>query len=196
MKKLLFTTLFVLVFALGAMAQIPSPFSFYAGGALSLPNNPDGFKDTHKTGFHGMVGMGYKVGPGFQMVGKAEYHKFPFNFEGLDGVSGGSANMWLFGADGRFALGLPAAPVKPFVFAGAGLASVKQSDFTGNISLVSSLSVPLSEDQNKMYYNVGAGVEFKSGPGFSFFAQARYVNVATDVEHTVFIPITFGIKFF
>ncbi len=196
MKKSLLAMICVVVFALSVSAQVSAPFSLYAGGALSLPSAPDGFKDSFKTGYHGLIGLGYKMGPGFQLVGKAEYHKFAFDFAGLSGVDGGDSKMWMFGGDGRFALGLPAAPVKPFVFGGVGIANIKQSDFGGNLSLASSLTPSFPESQNKVYYNFGGGVELKTGPGFCLFVQGRYVSIATEGNSTSFIPITVGLKFF
>lgn len=196
MKKSLLTAVCVAVFALGVSAQVPAPFSLYAGGAVSLPNAPDGFKDAFKTGYHGLVGLGYKMGPGLQIVGKVEYHKFSYDFAGISGVDGGDSKMWLFGGDGRLALGLPASPVKPFAFAGIGIAKIKQSEFGGDITLASSLTPPFPEDQSKMYYNFGAGVELGGGPSFSLFVQARYVSIATEGHNTTFIPVTVGLKFF
>ena len=196
MKKPLLTAVCVIAFAFGVSAQVPTPFSLYAGGALSLPNAPDGFKDSFKTGFHGLVGLGYKMGPGFQLVGKAEYHKFAFDFTGLSGVDGGDNKMWMFGGDGRLALGLPAAPIKPFAFVGIGIANIKQSEFGGNPSLASSITPSFPESQNKIYYNLGGGVELKFGPSFNLFVEGRYVSIATEGDKTTFVPITVGLKFF
>jgi opacity protein-like surface antigen len=196
MKKSLIVFFGVSMLTLSAFAQVPTPFSLYVGGALSLPNAPDGFKDSFKTGYHGLVGLGYKMGPGFQVVGKVEYHNFGSDFSSLSGVEGGNTKMWLFGGDARLALALPAAPIKPFVFAGAGLANVKQSDFTGDASLITSLTLSYPESQNKLYYNLGGGVELGGGPSFSIFAQVRYVSVSTEGDNTAFVPITIGLKFF
>lgn len=196
MKKPLLTAVCVIAFAFGVSAQVPTPFSLYAGGALSLPNAPDDFKNSFKTGYHGLVGLGYKMGPGFQLVGKAEYHKFAFDFAGLSGVDGGDSRVWMFGSDGRLALGLPAAPIKPFVFAGIGIANIKQSEFGGNQFLATELNEALPDTQNKVYYNIGGGVELKFGPSLNLFVQGRYVSVATEGDKTTFVPITVGLKFF
>ncbi|MCK4856721.1 MAG: porin family protein, partial [candidate division Zixibacteria bacterium] len=195
MKKPLLTAVCVIAFAFGVSAQVPTPFSLYAGGALSLPNAPDDFKDSFKTGYHGLVGLGYKMGPGFQLVGKAEYHKFAFDFAGLSGVDGGDSKMWMFGGDGRLAFDLPAAPIKPFAFVGIGIANIKQSEFGGNVTLATALNDALPDTQNKVYYNIGAGVELKAGPSFNLFVQGRYVSIATEGNSTSFIPITVGLKF-
>ena len=145
MKKVFLTFAFVALMAVGASAQMPSsPVSLYVGGALSLPQSPDNFSDTYKTGYHGFAGIGYSFVPKLQVIGKIEYNTFSFDFDnsGFSGLSdGGTQNLLMFGADGRFSLGVPAAPFKPFVFAGGGLASVSVSDFEGS-DMVLATSIP------------------------------------------------------
>ena len=197
MKKLIIVLSILFVFTIACKAQSVQPFSLYVGGALSVPTSPDGFKETYKTGFHGSVGAGYKFAPNFQLVGKAEFHQFSYDFESATGIDGGENKLWMFGADGRLSLSIPALPVKPFIFGGAGMANIKFNDFSGsNTSLVTAMNEYTPEDQNKLYYNVGLGGEFKLGPAWSFFVQGRYVNVKTDGDAWVFIPFTLGLKFF
>lgn len=200
MKKSMIALAALLLFAVGAQAQMPSsPFSFYVGGALSLPNAPDAFKNTYKTGFHGFAGVGFSVMPKLQLVAKGELNSFSFDFDqnAMPGISeGGKQNIWMFGGDARFSMGVPAAPFKPFGFAGAGFANVKTTDFGGtDLSLATSLNSSL-ESMTKMYWNIGLGAEFKSGPAMSLFVQARYVNIATEGDAMQFIPISVGLKFF
>ena len=200
MKKAIITLVAVLVIAVGAQAQMPSsPFSFYVGGALSLPSGPDAFKDAYKNGFHGFAGVGYSFIPKLQFVGKAEINSFSFDFDqyATPGISeGGKQQIWMFGGDARFSMGVPAAPFKPFGFVGAGLASVKTTEFSGSdLTLATSLNSAM-ESMTKMYWNIGLGMEFKSGPAMSLFVQARYVNIATEGEAVKFIPISLGLKFF
>ncbi|HWR81994.1 MAG TPA: outer membrane beta-barrel protein [Candidatus Deferrimicrobium sp.] len=196
MKTALVIGACLMAFALGASAQVPTPFSFYAGGALSLPNAPEGFKESFNSGYHGLVGIGYKLGPGFQLVGKAEYHKFSSDLSGFPGVDGGDANVWLFGGDGRLALGLPVAPIKPFGLLGFGLATIDQSDFSGPVTLIAAIPESYPDKQSKLYYNFGAGVEFKFGPAVNLFVQGRYVSVSSEGGSTGFVPVTVGLKFF
>ncbi|MCK4632548.1 MAG: outer membrane beta-barrel protein [candidate division Zixibacteria bacterium] len=199
MKKILLTLIVLIGFALSANAQVPTPFSFYAGGALSMPASPEGFDAGWKTGWHGMLGAGYKVMPSFQVMGKAEYHTFGLESSDMGGIEGGDYKVLMFGADGRFNINMPAAPVAPFVFGGVGLANMKLSEFTGpsGTELATALLNATSpEDQNKMYYNVGAGFELKTGPSLKLFAQVRYVGIQTEGDAMAFIPITLGLRFF
>lgn len=198
MKKFLMALIILVAFSFSASAQVPNPFSFYAGGLISLPNSPDGFKDAYKNGWHGYGGVGYKMMPNLQVVGKVEYHTFQFDAEGLgfDGISGGSNNLLMFGVDGRFSIGAPVAPVKPFVIAGGGFANISTSDIESSDPLATSFFDEAYGDQTKAYFNVGAGIDLKSGPMFGFFAQVRYVSVQTEGEASTFIPITLGVRFF
>ena len=201
MKKLFLALIILIAFGVSASAQVPTPFSLYAGGAISLPQSPDAFKDGFKNGFHGMVGLGWKLMPNLQAVGKIEMHSFGVDFEqtGLatayPTLTGGTNRIWMFGVDGRFSLGLPAAPLKPFALAGIGLAKIDQTDFSGD-PLATGLNALIPASQSKMYWNVGAGFEFKGTPLFGLFAQVRYVSIAMEDESQNFIPITIGFKFF
>ena len=195
MKKLTLVLVVVVAFAATASAQAPKPFSIYAGGAVSLENSPDAFKDGFKTGFHGMAALGLKMMPMFQVMPKIEYHKFAFDFDGIDGLDGGSLGIWMFGADGRYSLNMPSSPLKPFFVGGFGFANLKQSDFEGGLA-ASTLNASKAESQTKFYFNIGAGVDLASNPAFSVFLQGRYVSIATDNESLAYIPVTLGVKFF
>jgi opacity protein-like surface antigen len=200
MKKLFLALIILIAFGVSASAQVPTPFSLYAGGAISLPQSPDTFKDGFKNGFSGMVGLGWKLMPNLQAVGKIELHSFGLDYAqgGLatsyPTLTGGSERIWMFGVDGRFSLGVPAAPFKPFGLAGVGLAKVDQTDFSDPLATGLPLLTPAG--QSKMYWNIGAGFEFKGTPLFGLFAQVRYVSIATDGQTSNFIPITVGFKFF
>ena len=199
MKKLMMILAILVAFGVSASAQVPSsPVSFYAGGALSIPSGPDSFKAMYKNGYHGMAGVGFSMAPMFEIVGKLEYHTFQFDFtDVMSDYSGGTNKMWMYGADVKLSPSFPALPVKPYALVGVGMASIKQSEFTGPESLsLSVLNSAIGENQTKMYWNLGVGMNLMSSPVFSLFAQARYVNVATDGESSQFIPITIGAKFF
>lgn len=195
MKKAFLILGIVFVFALGASAQVPTPLSFYAGGAISLPTSPDGFNDGYNMGWHGTAGVGYKFAPLFQVMGKFEYHDFAANLEGLP-LDGGNAKVAMFGADARYSMNMPTFPLKPYFFGGGGLAHVKLDEYSGPSLMTSVLNVGLPYTQDKMYWNFGAGFDFKTGPAWGLFVQGRYVNIATEGEAISFIPVSVGVKFF
>ena len=103
--------------------------------------------------------------------------------------------MWMFGGDARYSFGLPAAPIKPFVLGGLGFANTSVSDFESSDPLVTALNFN-SESSTDLYWNLGAGVDFKTGPAWSLYGQIRYVSIATEGESSSFIPVTVGLKFF
>ena len=185
MKKLLILTVILAFVAMSASAQVSKPFNIYVGGGLSMPISPDGFKDAYKSGFHGMGAIGYNAGPGFQLMGKIEYHKFSLDIDNpLASIF--DMNFFMFGAAGKYAIGLPAAPIKPFVLGGAGFANISLSGGDNSIT--------------EFYFEFGGGAEFKLGPAMNLFVMAKYVNVATSDlwvsgDATAFIPITVGLKF-
>jgi opacity protein-like surface antigen len=186
MKKILLLTAVVVLIGASVFAQVPSkPFSLYVGGGMNLPTSPDNtFKSAYKTGYHGMVGIGLGSMPMMQFVGKAELYSFPSDVSGL-----GDFSSLMFGADVRFSMGVPAAPARPFVFGGGGLAHVKIGE-----SNAGGFTIPSASDNN-FYYNVGAGLEFNASPSMKLFVQTKYVGVHSGGDNLSFIPITVGLKF-
>ena len=197
MKKMILCVAALMALSPFASAQSGVPFSLYGGGLLSIPNSPDGFKDSYKNGYHLMLGIGLKTMPMMQLVGKAEYHRFGANYSGMSGLADGGENIALYGVDLRFSPGAPAIPFRPFVFGGGGLASVRYNQFTGSDPLATAVAnAGLPTDESKFFYNFGGGLEVKFAPMVSLFAQVRYVNVSTEGQKTSFIPITVGLKIF
>ncbi len=201
MKKCMYVLVAMFVLTSVASAQNPNPFNLYLGGAISIPNSPAEFADSYKTGLHGFVGVGYSVMPNLQAIGKIEFNRFPLDlgsdqsFLGED-ITGGHNNMWMFGVDGRYTFSLPSAPIKPFLLGGVGLARISPTQLEGTSDLVASLNEFQPDTQNKVYFNVGAGIELKAGPMWQVFAQVRYVSVATEGDPATFIPVSLGLKFF
>jgi opacity protein-like surface antigen len=201
MKKVFFVIVAVLAMSAAASAQVPNPISLYFGGAISFPTAPDAFSEGYNTGWHGTAGVGYKFAPNFQVIGKIEYHRFSVDYDNdpllaTANIDGGQNNMWMFGADARYAFGLPAAPVTPYVIGGLGLANISFSEFDGVEPLATSLNDAYDGSQTDLYFNLGAGAELKTGPLWSLFAQIRYVSVQTEGDAASFVPFTLGVKFF
>jgi len=194
MRTILMVLVMVILVAAVASAQDVKPFNFYAGAGLSLPNGD--FSDGYGMGLHGSVAVGFNLAPGFQVAPKAEFHTFKIDgdvWSALnDGaaVEGGTLNSILAGADIRFNPPLPAFPMKPFLFAGGGYANLSVSDLE-----VEGLPAQEFDSEGKFYWNIGAGVEFGNSPFMSFFVQARYLAISTDMVDYNMIPVTVGIKF-
>ncbi len=200
MKKLFWSLIILLTLTASAFAQAPkpTPFSLYAGGAVTMPNSPDGFSENYNTGYHFFGGVGMKMMAMMQLIGKAEYTNLSFDFGDETGVEGGNAAIWMFGADSRFSFGAPAVPFKPFLFGGAGMANIKTSEFSGSDDVLVTAYNDEAGDvsMSDFYWNVGAGFEFKTSPMMSFFVQGRFVSIATEGDPTVMIPFSLGLKFF
>ncbi len=187
MKKLLILTVILAFVAMSASAQVPKPFSFYFGAGMSPQSSPDGFKDYYNQGFHGMGAFGYNMNPGFQVMGKLEYHSFGFDTDAEASLATsflsllGNQQFVMMGGAGKYSFGLPAAPVKPYVIGGVGLAAISYE--------ISSASV------SELYYEFGGGAEFKIGPAMNLFAMARFVNIAVEGGSYAYIPVSVGLKF-
>ncbi len=186
MKKF---TIILAVLVLGvvgsASAQIPAkPFTIYGAAGLSSPMSPDIFKDGWKMGFHADAQLGFSTIPKGEFLLNLGYHTFGADFGALSGFDGGTFSTILAGGDFKLNLGVPMAPVKPFIFAGLGIAVVSMSDLT------TPLGTATFESSNDFYFEIGGGVEFTQ-----FFIRAKYVSIATEGESTAFVPISLGLKF-
>jgi len=197
MKKLLFTMVLLVFFAAGVSAQDVKPFSIYVGGGVTVPSGD--FADAYKMGFHGMAALGYSVAPMFQILAKGEYHSFAFDntgafakaeYAGETKFSGGSLNIIMAGVAGKLAPSAPLIPIKPYGLAGIGLASMGITEQT-----IGEDKIEAPDRVNKLYFEIGAGVEMKLAPAVAFFVQARYVSISTEGTSTNMIPITVGVKF-
>lgn len=184
MKKLLIF-MFILVFsAVTASAQVPAkPFSIYVSGGLDMPTSSS-FKDGYKTGFDANAQLGFDAFPKSQFLINLGYHHFSADWGNVTGYDGGDMNIILAGGDLKLDLGLPAAPMKPFVLGGLGLAVLSWSDVTTPLG-----SGPV-DSKSKFYFEIGGGVEFTQ-----FFVKVKYVNIATSGSSLGFIPINVGVKF-
>ncbi len=200
MNKILLTIVFLLLLSISAFSQVPSkPFNIYGNIGVSLPQSPDSLNDLYKMGFHGNIGLGLPIAPTMQIVGKLGYHYFGPDKDGMgDGsLEGGTFTAITYGVDLRIALGVPVSPIKPFGFAGIGMSSLTRGEITSSVIPDDN---PFSDEksESKFYFNVGGGIEFKSGPLMSFFIQASYTGISVDDtfnERVVMIPVSLGIKF-
>jgi opacity protein-like surface antigen len=201
MYKTLALSLALLLVAPLASAQVPGlPFSVYAGGGLDIPSQPDTFSDQFKTGYHGLVAVGFDWLPTIQIVGKIELHSLPGEDDAItytdpfgDPIEYEPPDLtiWMFGGDLRGAFGAPGMSAKPFVLAGAGVARLDQNE----IDSIDDIEIGTPwEGDTKIYWNIGAGLEI--GTTAKLFAQVRYVRILTDEDDTSIIPITVGLRFF
>ena len=184
MKKLLIVAVIFAFIAVSASAQVPAkPFTVYASAGLSVPMASD-FKDAYKMGYHGNAQLGFNSFPKGEVLINLDYHTFSPDWGDAAGFDGGTLSAILAGADVKLNLGVPAAPMSPFIFGGGGLAVLSWSDITTPLG-----SGPV-ESQNKFYFEVGGGVTFTQ-----FFVKVKYVSISTDGSSIGFAPVSVGMKF-
>ena len=188
MKKVLWTVTIVLILALAASAQdAEKKVNLYLGAGASLPMGDLG--DRWNFGLHGAGAVGFVVAPGFQILGKVEYHTFGIDDQGLSGVDGGSFNAFMFGGAGRYNFPMENSKFSPFITGGIGMANAKISDLT-----IGTLTIEGDSD-TKVYFEVGAGFDIGAGETMSIFFQGRYVSIQLEGSAASFIPFTVGLKF-
>lgn len=198
MKKVLLTITLGILIAGSAFAQMPDkPFSFYLSGGVSMPQSD--LKDNYKMGFQGAAGLGLKLIPLIEAVGRVSYHSFEPDWgdEVDTEPDGGRFSALLYGVEGKVNLGQTGFTL--FALAGAGGAKLDISDMefeTGGGTQTVSF-----ESETKSYFTIGAGLEFTR-----LFVEARYVkildnldidNIELDIDEEqtiVFIPLSVGFK--
>ncbi len=192
MKSAIHALSICLISALSVSGQASKPFDIYVGGGISLASSPSWFKDLWKDGSHISGGFGFKALPTIQIVAKAQYHSFPYDYDRKDagGVIGFSQRFYMLGIDGRFAPKVPGVRVTPFAFAGIGVAKLTAKGTRAGWRRV---TTPIEE--TRMYTNIGGGIEYRVAPILTFFVQGNYVSISTTRGDIAFIPITVGLRF-
>ncbi len=204
MKKFVLV-LAILILGSSIAAQVPKPFNLYAGGGFTKPSKIDistieisqfdVFDDQWKSGINGFVGVGFKMMPMLEIIGKIEYHRMKFDWDrtGFSNLASGiNYQVLAFGVEGKVAMGAPASPITPYLFGGGGIAAVTFSTLDlGGLNIF----IPPPGNITKPYYNIGAGVELNLIPIFKVFVQFQTMRIATKDETTSLIPFTIGLKF-
>ena len=181
-------------------AQLPSKsFTAYGALGLSTASSPNFFKEGWGNGLHGNAQLGFSMLPKGEILLNVGYHKFGSDIDFLEIDEGGDLNVLLVGGDFKFNLGVPAAPIKPYLFAGAGVAVIYYTDVTyteGSFTVTESFDL-----RKELYFEIGGEIEFSR-----FFIKVKYVSIKNgtfdeeDVNLETYvnasmIPISIGIKF-
>jgi hypothetical protein len=173
---------------IGALAAVPSVLSaqistgISLAGGLALPQG-DSKQDT-QSGYNAAVGLniGAILLPvGFRLEGA--YNGFKPKDGTLPAGATGSANIMSGTANATVGLGFP------YIIGGLGYYRQKVEVKGGPF--------PVTDTQNAMGFNIGAGVRFPLGV-MSTFVEARYHKMTGDKAKgadTSYLPITFGIQF-
>lgn len=195
LKQLVVTAAIITIFLFQiSSAQITDkPFDIYVGAGLSVPASQNSeISDNYKTGFHGMGGIGFNVNRYVETVLKLEYHSLArdWTHANVPKGEGGTLQAMFGGADLKLAPNAYGSPVLPYIFGGVGVAIFSFSDLAGATAFTFA-----PEDESKVYYNIGAGIEIATGDELTLFVQGSYVSVAFDEHKRAFVPITVGLKF-
>ncbi len=195
MKKVVLALTILALTASASFAQVSAkPFDLYAGVGITFGSSPEVFKTQHKEGYHLFGGVGFNMIPLIQFVGKVEYHSFSKDFDeffpDVTDLDGGARRILMFGVDARLGTNVPTAPLRPFIFAGLGLARQSESD----LETMFEIAIQDYESQTDFYVNIGGGLEFRMLKILNVFIQAKYVNIKQDGGNLVFIPVSVGLK--
>ncbi|HET6229470.1 MAG TPA: outer membrane beta-barrel protein [Longimicrobiaceae bacterium] len=163
----IFAALATVAFAGGAHAQIVpnlTPFSVEVRGGASIPTGT--FKDNFKTGYTTSANVTFHALPVLGIYGGYSLN----GYDVKDAAGGGSVREQGFDAGVRVDVPTPLIPIDPFIRAGAVYHKLKETGTTSP-----------AETDNKLGFEVGAGVAFALGPKVSVTPAVSYTKIS-DVE--------------
>jgi opacity protein-like surface antigen len=165
----------ILVFAVSASAQTGPGISGYAGGGISFP-----FQDLNtywKQTFHGTIGIGMRLTPGLDAVGRYAYRSFgadaDVEIEDNIGGIGEDFKIHEYGIDLSANLSAPGVPVRPFGLIGIGLAKI--------------------HGDSEFFYTFGGGIKAGLMPKIDLIIEIRYNKLTLDELDISYMPITIAI---
>jgi len=157
-------------------AQVKLGFSAYAGGGVDFPM--DDLNTYWKNGYHGSLGIGYRLSPGLEAVGRYGYHSMPSDTnETVDEFFADSKQdieIHEYAVDLKANLAMPGMRFRPYGFISAGWAQMP--------------------DEGEFFYGIGGGIRVIALPRIDLFLEARYNRVTIDDYDVNYIPITMGVS--
>lgn len=199
MRTFLISIIFVILLGGMVSAQIPAkPFTAYLQGGITNVSSPESINNIHKLGYNITGGVGFSVAPMFQVVGKLGYHSISKDWDNWpipDGetITGGKVKILTYGLDMRFSPITLVSPIKPYAYGGIGFAKITEDPIDPSFETL--VEISYFQNQTKFYFSAGAGVEFSAGPVLKMFLEAQYLNIKTEGDNLVLIPVSIGVKF-
>lgn len=178
MKKILMFFIFAFVLAAPLSAQVNLGLNGYAGGGISFPLKD--LEKNWKTGHHGAIGVGYRLTPGLEGVGRFAYHMFPVSLPGDTAGMVAPADITQdfdiheYGIDLRANLAAPGLNFRPYGLIGAGMAKLPS--------------------EKKFFYCVGGGIKATLFPRINLFIEARYTRISVDDFDISYVPVSAGLN--
>lgn len=107
------------------------------------------------------------------------------------------AKVWSVGGDVILRMPLDrTSKLNPVLYVFGGGGYMKFSDVDPRYTaFLGSSKEPLWNNDGKLYYDVGPGVDFNVG-GLHLYAEGKYITMLTDREHVHLFPVYGGIKFY
>jgi len=168
-----------------AKEKEPIKITYFIGIGPSFPTAD--LNDRWDQGLHISARFDFAASPILSVWAGFDYHRFPFS---PPGEASGFKSI-NFSGDLKINLANPDIGLNPYFFGGAGVATIKKTDFFLYRS-DTAVHVNLGAYPTKTYplMEYGGGMSFKN-----VFIHVRYVSVFSDNYSTGFVPVTMGVKF-
>jgi opacity protein-like surface antigen len=204
MKRILLLAAFLTIISSSLYAGGPISFGLQATGATL--NVPEPLKAVYGFGYGGGAHLDINLPVLFSIRIAADYTTYSPDREKFKTVlaaqslgrvasgfetDGGRFNIFSASANGKLSL-LPTPIISPYITAGAGIASVSNSDLTIRYQ-GTDLGTVASDSQTKAAINFGAGIDLTIV--VTLYLEAKYTIIFTNGESSSFVPVSLGITF-
>lgn len=211
-RVLLCSALFL--FSVPAIAQEESNLYLLASGGLSLPQNPDPFKDGWSNGFNVGGGAGYRFSRHLAVQALVNYDRFPFDEQGLFtlfteefgfdprdfglaiDVQGAETSVLSISGELKASFVGNPSKVSPYLIGGVGMSHLSIGDTTFSDSFMGVVLVEQTvegESVTKGMATTGAGVDISISERVGVLVEGRYQFVFAD-ERTDFASFRGGVR--
>ncbi|MDD4051168.1 MAG: outer membrane beta-barrel protein [candidate division Zixibacteria bacterium] len=185
MTQLWSTVLILGLLAGTAVAQTEMGVNLYGGGGVSFPSSD--LSDVGKTGYHGLVGVGFSPVPSIETAARFAYNSFAVKDGGDDKFT-----VSEYGLDIRANLAAPVFNVRPYALIGGGFAKY---DFPSSLP-VEMLDGVLAgiKPETEFFYCIGGGIKVNAMPRVDFFLEARYTKLSASDRNLDYLPVSVGLS--
>ncbi len=216
-KVLLLTCSVAIAFVFTSPAHgqgIPFKPKVYVGGGYAPVVSPDvSFKDIYNPSYSFQAAVGIPLSPGFELVGKFQYHNFNIHYDGFPALSGIQSaflnslgltdpgrTITMLGIDAKLPFGPPPFPLRPYFLFGAGSFTLKQNAVSQTVTFGNPPQTITIEsvrrNETDLYFNIGFGADIQLGPTLGLFIEGKYAILNTLGESSGLTPVIVGLRLF
>lgn len=159
-----------------------------------MPNAPDAFNESYKTGPNLTAGIGLPLFPFTEGIAAVRYDRFALDGEayseelGMPNISVDGGTLSVFSGSFNVKISPPMLAVSPYFIGGLGVYRMTAGDLT-----VSGAGTLEFESETNLGANFGVGLTFDLVPLIGLFVEPQYVIIFEEGDDTTYYPIRAGL---